>query len=112
MFYLLCPDLNITWNGTPTGYISIAIHQRRPARDEAEFILRLGIPLAVTVGALMGILIARRFRRKKVMENSVIGYKVPVDKSGCRMVGPAELDDTARKLEPVEMPTDNHCLRG
>lgn len=46
------------------------------------------------------------------MENSVIGYKVPVDKSGCRMVGPAELDDTARKLEPVEMPTDNHCLRG
>lgn len=68
--------------------------------------------MAVTVGALAGILIARRFRRKKVMENSVIGYKVPVDKSGCRMVGPAELDNTARKLEPVEMPTDNHCLRG
>ncbi|KAE8326768.1 hypothetical protein BDV39DRAFT_205676 [Aspergillus sergii] len=203
-------DLNITWNGTPTDYISIAIHQRCPTRDKAEFILKnasglthfpwtittkknlteshvfypdiypgenprstassrwfnlsvpstssaipsptatfsggsssssglleptqtaiptkpdsssagsnsldtgakvalgLGIPLAVTVGALAGILIARRFRKKKVIGNSVIGYRVPIDKSNRQMAGPAELENTARKLEPVEMPTDNH----
>ncbi|KAE8417900.1 hypothetical protein BDV36DRAFT_295666 [Aspergillus pseudocaelatus] len=39
-WYDIGQDLNITWNGTPTDYISIAIHQRRPARDEAEFILK------------------------------------------------------------------------
>ncbi|KAB8205077.1 hypothetical protein BDV34DRAFT_225877 [Aspergillus parasiticus] len=74
----------------------------------AKVTLGLGIPLAVTVGALAGILIARRFRRKKVIENSVIGYRVPIDKSNCQMMGPAELENTARKLEPVEMLTDNH----
>lgn len=38
-WYDIGQDLNITWNGTPTDYISIAIHQRRPTRDKAEFIL-------------------------------------------------------------------------
>ncbi|KAE8320201.1 hypothetical protein BDV41DRAFT_570360 [Aspergillus transmontanensis] len=199
-WYDIGQDLNITWNSTPTDYISIAIHQRQnvsgltyfpwtittkknltesntfyldiypdenprptassrwfnlsdpstsssaipsptatftgssssssglseptqtaiPTKPDsssagsnsldtgAKVALGLGIPLAVTVGALAGILIARRFRRKKVIENSVIGYPVPIDKSNCQMMGPAELENTARKLEPVEMPTDNH----
>ncbi|KAF5857050.1 hypothetical protein ETB97_006293 [Aspergillus alliaceus] len=33
-------ELNIIWKGTLTDFISIAIHQRRPTRDEAEFILK------------------------------------------------------------------------